>query len=97
MNAYLLIIIILIFFLSICTIYLIAYRKQVNEIMKKEGEDAYRNIISFRDLKNLYNAYRNNKNLSIYERQILIKFFITSIISLVMYIIFGIMVFVTNW
>lgn len=97
MNTLNLVILILFIAISISAFYLFSYRRQVNEIMKKEGKVFNNNIMTFRNFKMIYYVYRNSNNINLYEKKILKDYFIASIVSLIIYIIFVYMIFGTDW
>lgn len=97
MNTFGIIILILFIMALICSIYLFAGRGQVNKIMGRENNGLYNNLQKFQDLISLHNTFRNNKNISNYERKFLKQYFIFYISAILLLIGLFYFIFSTNW
>jgi len=81
----------------ICSIYLYTGRRLVNKIMKRENKGLYKNLNNLQDVKSLYNTFKNNKEISTYERKFLKQYFIIYILSIFLILVLCYLFFGTNW
>jgi len=97
MNIDLLIIIILFITLSICSAFLYSMRKKVWIILNRNGIIIYANIFTFKNIKDIYILCKINNNIKLTERNLVRNYFLLLILSFILYIIFGILIFTSNW
>jgi hypothetical protein len=82
---------------GIFVVYILAFRKQVFQIMKREHIDCNKNVESISDFKKIFFVLKNNRNLSKYERHILWRHLIFTIILIFLYLMFVYIMFFTEW
>jgi len=97
MNINLIIIIILFIFLAFCSIYLNSIRKKVLCILKKHDIYIYANIYTFKDIKRIYMLCKSNNHIIPTDRFLVINYYIVLFVSVLIYIVFGILILNANW
>lgn len=97
MNTYAIIALILFILLSFCSIYLNSSIKKVMTLLKKNHIDIFMNFYTFKDIKNIYLLCKKDSGIAEKERRLIRHYFILLIISLPLFITFGIIIFTTDW
>ena len=96
MNITLLIIIVFIFN-GICIAYILAFRKNVYEILQKEHVGASKSVDSIKDFWKIYLIIKENNNISKRERQMLRQHLIFTTISFFLFCVFVYLIYFTSW
>jgi amino acid permease len=83
--------------LSFLTIFLLAYQKQVNDILNRLDESKKRTFLNGADIIEVLKVYRKKEKLSETERRLFKTVLILSSISFVLFAVFVFFVFGTDW
>jgi hypothetical protein len=83
--------------LGLCSIYVVAFRKEVFEIMKKENIECSKNVDEIEDFKKVYLVFKNSRNLNRYERQLLQQHLLLTASSLFLFLVFVVFIFLVKW
>ena len=78
-------------------VYLVTMRNKILDIMKRNSTEKYENLAGFKDLNYIYKTFKNNKSISNKERNILKTYFVLTVVTLVLYFSFIVMIFTVDW
>ena len=78
-------------------VYLVTMRNKILDIMKRNSTEKYENLAGFKDMYYIYKTFKDNKSISNKERNILKTYFVLTIVTLVLYFSFIVMIFTVDW
>lgn len=73
------------------------YRELTDKIRGYNSDCLFRNYVTFKELKELYNILKTNAKISDYEKRIIREFLLLQLFALICGIAFIIIVFFGNW
>jgi hypothetical protein len=97
MNTYTIAAFIIVLLAMFFIAFIIGFRRIVYSIMKNEGITVTKDVDSPKDFKSIYLLLKQNNNLGKYERKILWQHLIFTGISLLLWCMFVLIMFFTDW
>ncbi len=78
-------------------VYLVTMRNKILDIMKRNSADKYENLAGFKDMYYIYKTFKYSKSITDKERNILKIYFALTVITLILYFSFAVMIFTIDW
>lgn len=90
-------IIIVFIFNSICIAFILAFRKNVYEILQREHVMTTKSVDNIKDFWKIYLVIKRNKNINKQDRHLLRQHLMFTIFGLFLFCIFVYLIYFTSW